>query len=139
MQIRSPVGKPRTLSSIEECYQVFLDNGADKTTAKSVSMSVISNPLVAIEVDHVSVPSLHISLGVFKKLFDMYESEAHEIDCHMYECRKKTSDEDDKFGSSVFKKLIQNNIKTQLECKNKIEKKEQRLAEAEEEMPLIYL
>ncbi|XP_071945125.1 uncharacterized protein [Antedon mediterranea] len=137
MQLKAPPAKQRSLASIRANYRMFMEDGGIESRSKDVSMSVVNNPLVSIEVDHVSVPSLHLSLGIFKKLFDMLETEAHSIDCLIYSLRK--NGELDDTSESKFDKIIQHQIQTQIDIKEKIEEKKLKLTEMEDAMPLIYL
>ncbi|XP_033109568.1 uncharacterized protein LOC117110846 [Anneissia japonica] len=73
----------RTLKQINNDYAKFIEDGR-KEMAKEVSRCVIKKPLVDTEIDHVSVPSLHVSLGIFKKLYEKLETDAHEIDMIVY-------------------------------------------------------
>ena len=52
-QERAP-SKPRTLASIRSRYQDFLKDGAKKQRSKQVSFSVVHEPMMPIEINHVS-------------------------------------------------------------------------------------
>lgn len=44
----------RSLNDIKANHQHFLKSGAKRSQAKDISFSVVSEPLIPIEVDHVS-------------------------------------------------------------------------------------
>ena len=80
-----------------------------------------------------------MSLGIFKKLYDMLEEKCHEIDMHLFRlCVKHSEDNDDQsdnnFDQCVKEEYIRQN-------KVKVEKtaKQAELDQIEEELPIYLL
>ncbi|CAH3103928.1 unnamed protein product [Pocillopora meandrina] len=69
----------RSLENIQEDYDKFVADGS-VTSRQKFYHNVIHEKLLDIELDKVCVPGLHISLGVFKKLFDELENQCFELD-----------------------------------------------------------
>ncbi|KAL9977598.1 hypothetical protein ACROYT_G015020 [Oculina patagonica] len=69
----------RTLENIQEDYDQFAADGSWVSRQKFYH-NVTHCKLLDIELDKVCVPGLHISLGVFKKLFDGLEDQCFELD-----------------------------------------------------------
>ncbi|XP_071941512.1 uncharacterized protein [Antedon mediterranea] len=80
--------EPRCLQNMSEDYAKFIDSGSKEDKSKDVSRNIVRAPMVNVDIDHVSIPCLHISLGVFKKLYDLLECEAHEMDKQLYKFRQ---------------------------------------------------
>ncbi|XP_065671403.1 uncharacterized protein LOC136089362 [Hydra vulgaris] len=59
-----------------------MKDGGIKKKAKFYN-NVIAEPILRIPLNQVSLPSLHIALGVYLKFFNMFEEEAHEVDIMM--------------------------------------------------------
>ncbi|XP_071796167.1 uncharacterized protein [Asterias amurensis] len=131
----------RSLNDIKDNHQHFLKSGAKRSQAKDISFSVVSEPLIPIEVDHVILPSLHISLGVFKKLFDLFESDCHRLDEHLFKLRAQVEDEDededeDEHRDTNFDVQIATSVKQRNHIAEQLTKKKSRLEELEDDLPL---
>ncbi|XP_070548414.1 uncharacterized protein [Ptychodera flava] len=74
---------PRTLESIKAAYSRFVSNGS-KLKDASKFMNCIHQPLIEIPIDQVCPPALHLSLGIFLKLFNLMESYCIPLDVQMY-------------------------------------------------------
>nr|XP_047134506.1 uncharacterized protein LOC124812234 isoform X2 [Hydra vulgaris]XP_047134508.1 uncharacterized protein LOC124812236 isoform X2 [Hydra vulgaris] len=74
-----PVIELRTIESLQNDFERFKKNGGAKENAKYYN-NVITEPILKIPLDQVSLPSLHIALGVYLKIFNMFEEAAHEVD-----------------------------------------------------------
>ncbi|XP_065679210.1 uncharacterized protein LOC124815080 isoform X1 [Hydra vulgaris] len=77
-----PVIELRTIESLQNDFERFKKNGGAKENAKYYN-NVITEPILKIPLDQVSLPSLHIALGVYLKIFNMFEEAAHEVDIMM--------------------------------------------------------
>lgn len=93
---------PRTLQGIQADHREFLASGGDLKKAKHYN-NVIDTHFLDINLDHVSItnnnyymnngiipkpdkvclPGLHITLGVFLKLFTLLEDECYKLDLEM--------------------------------------------------------
>ncbi|XP_065661633.1 uncharacterized protein LOC136084751 [Hydra vulgaris] len=72
----------RTLENLQADFERFMKDGGIKKKAKFYN-NVIAEPILRIPLNQVSLPSLHIALGVYLKFFNMFEEEAHEVDIMM--------------------------------------------------------
>ncbi|XP_065672293.1 uncharacterized protein LOC136090116 [Hydra vulgaris] len=72
----------RTLENLQADFERFMKDGGIKKKAKFYN-NVIVEPILRIPLNQVSLPSLHIALGVYLKFFNMFEEEAHEVDIMM--------------------------------------------------------
>ncbi|XP_066926723.1 uncharacterized protein [Clytia hemisphaerica] len=68
----------RTLDSLDEKLQEFQKHD-DKAKAKFYE-NVIGERIFNVPLDQVALPALHISLGTFKKFYDLLEKECKLID-----------------------------------------------------------
>ena len=87
----------------------------------------------------VILPSLHISLGVFKKLFDLFESECHRLDEHLFKLRAETEDDDEMTSTNNFDEQVTTSIKKRNSIAQQLRDKKSRLDELEEDLPLFVL
>ena len=71
----------RSLDNIRRAHKQYIDETGGDRTKQSKYMNVIEEPILDIDIDHVTIPYLHIMLGLVKKHNDLLESECHEIDC----------------------------------------------------------
>ncbi|XP_022110640.1 uncharacterized protein LOC110990110 [Acanthaster planci] len=126
----------RTIESIEANYDRFLQDGGNQHRAKDVSCSIVHRPLMPIAIDHVILPTLHISLGVFKKLFDAFESACHRVDMQLFQVRVATEGQEQK---NYFDYRIRNEIERQQKIQKDLEEKRLQLIDAEDELPLHVL
>ena len=89
----------------------------------------------------VILPSLHISLGVFKKLYDLFEGECHDLDSHLFKLRADAevdSDEDD-LEVNNFDAQVSASISKQHNISKQLQDKQARLEEIEDDLPLYVL
>ena len=88
----------------------------------------------------VIIPTLHISLGVYKKLYDLFEEECHKLDVFILEHKAKAVDESDtsehptNFGNQIKAEAMR---KTQLAAD--LQKSRLQLEDLEDELPLDLL
>ncbi|XP_062499860.1 uncharacterized protein LOC134177141 isoform X2 [Corticium candelabrum] len=75
---RTP-SQQRSLDQLITDFRKFTESGSNMKRAKFYN-NVIRPHLLAVPIDHVAIPALHISLGVFAKLYDQLERAAHKID-----------------------------------------------------------
>ncbi|XP_071796273.1 uncharacterized protein [Asterias amurensis] len=129
----------RTLDSIRAQFELFTEDGSKRSRSKDVSFSVVREPMMPIEPDHVVLPSLHISLGVFKKLFDLYESACHELDLKLFKLRYEHDEVDTDAARSNFETQIDAEIKHQIDKKIQLTEKQNQLEQLEEDLPLYIL
>ena len=88
----------------------------------------------------VILPSLHISLGVYKKLFDLLEDHCHKIDIRVFKLRLQHTDLSDvPECKSNFDQQILAAYKAQQKLQTDIDRKKSELEEIEEELPLQML
>ena len=81
-----------------------------------------------------------MSLGIYKKLFDLFESRCHAIDLKLYKLRVQYTDQDDMLQetSNFDEKVAAECVRQHKLDKEKAEK-EQELEQLEEELPLRVL
>ena len=102
------------------------------------------NGFITALINQVVLPSLHISLGIFKKLFDMYEEQCHELDMKLFTlCVTNPADEDDLDDDTPplcnFDQQVNAEYKRQILLRDDKQKKEEELEQIEEELPLHLL
>ncbi|XP_072051754.1 uncharacterized protein [Amphiura filiformis] len=102
--------------------------------------------MLCIEPENVVVPSLHVSLGIFKRLYDLLEEECNTLDNTIFnyqvECEEEASQD-----SQDSQDLVDNNFtqtirsaKNRLHAlKTSIQKKEAKLEDLIEDLPLQLL
>ena len=106
-----PAHPARTLAGLRADHARFVASGSDIRKAKLFN-NVIYSPKVDIEIDQVwlvmhiltqsfhlhvrclythqvCLPGLHISLGIFQRLFDLMEQECHDLDLLLAACQNK--------------------------------------------------
>ena len=69
----------RTLENLNEHYIQFCKKGMKKGLAKTV-YNVIDIPFFNIPIDQVCIPGLHLTLGIFLKMFNMFEAFCFDVD-----------------------------------------------------------
>ncbi|XP_065664909.1 uncharacterized protein LOC136086617 [Hydra vulgaris] len=82
MKCIDPEMKYRTLEDLCLDHKRFMKNGGLKSIAKNFN-NVISEPILKIPLDQVSLPSLHMALGIYLNFFNMFEEEVHQLDIMM--------------------------------------------------------
>lgn len=88
----------------------------------------------------VILPSLHISLGVFKKLFDLFESNCHELDGQLFKLRTQSyDDDDDENAGTNFEEQIASSVQKRNTVAQQLREKQSRLDELEDDLPLYVL
>ncbi|XP_033646390.1 uncharacterized protein LOC117305619 [Asterias rubens] len=132
----------RSLQSIKEQHQLFVEDGQKRSRAKDVSFSIVSSPMLPVELDYVIVPTLHISLGVFKRLYDLFEQACHELDVAILKERAIARDIDDDFeddSTTDFDKKVENELCRKRTIKRDLQEKRDQLEDLEEDIPLPLL
>eukprot|EP00731_Ephydatia_muelleri_P019270 Em0012g95a len=82
LQTSSPTSRlcaRRSLETMLADYQWFIASGGDIKNAKYYN-NCINEPFFKIPLSQVCVPGLHITQGIFLKLFSMFEEACHRID-----------------------------------------------------------
>ncbi|XP_072047968.1 uncharacterized protein [Amphiura filiformis] len=138
----------RTLESINQNYLQYQADGCRKERSKIVSKSVVRPPMFPIEPQDINVPSLHIGLGVFKKMYDMLEVDANNIDSKIYKHRVGDIDDDDDDDDddviatkqhSNFDQAIMRRISEKDRVKETIEKKKEQVEDMFDDIPLASI
>ncbi|XP_078682191.1 uncharacterized protein LOC144916742 [Branchiostoma floridae x Branchiostoma belcheri] len=75
--------RPRTLETLARHHQQFIQEGQGKITKAKDYHNVISPTMFPIPINHVIVPGLHVSLGIFLKLYKLLETELHTMDMRL--------------------------------------------------------
>ncbi|XP_072027206.1 uncharacterized protein [Amphiura filiformis] len=140
-------GRLRTQANIKENFERYTTEGNfDKRKSKKISKSIVREPMLCIEPENVVVPSLHVSLGIFKRLYDLLEEECNTLDNTIFnyqvECEEEASQD-----SQDSQDLVDNNFtqtirsaKNRLHAlKTSIQKKEAKLEDLVEDLPLQLL
>ncbi|XP_033114317.1 uncharacterized protein LOC117114730 isoform X2 [Anneissia japonica] len=125
----------RSMKSLSEDLKNFIAAGSCKKTSKDFSRNVVRKSMVNIDIDHVSIPCLHISLGVFKKLYDLLELEAHDIDSIIYKLRQTNPSE----SMNNFELANAQNATTVETCKEKIQILREEINTIEDNMTIAQL
>lgn len=86
----------------------------------------------------VVLPTLHISLGIFKKLYDLLENSCHKIDFTLYQLRVQNADKDDDCSNNFDLKVAEE-FERQQKLKKDQASKQKELEQVEEELPLEVL
>ena len=84
----------------------------------------------------VIIPTLHISLGVYKKLFDLLERACHGLDVKLFQLRVTCKEHEQ--GTNFDDQVI-TEIQRQDKIQQELAEKQAALEEAEEELPLHIL
>ncbi|XP_065663350.1 uncharacterized protein LOC136085802 isoform X3 [Hydra vulgaris] len=71
--------KDRTLEDLLLDHEKFIENGGLKKNVKNFN-NVITKPILKIPLDQVSLPSLHMALGIYLNFFNLFEEEVHQLD-----------------------------------------------------------
>ena len=82
MQISSflrETSEKRTLENLKEHYIQFCIKGVKKGLAKTV-YNVIDIPFFNIPIDQVCIPGVHLTLGIYLKMFNMFEAFCLDVD-----------------------------------------------------------
>ncbi|KAI8511847.1 hypothetical protein Bbelb_109470 [Branchiostoma belcheri] len=70
----------RTLATITADFERFQAEGKGNIKKANNYINVIARPLNDIPIDQVCIPGLHISVGLYQKMFKMLESDLPELD-----------------------------------------------------------
>jgi hypothetical protein len=86
-QLRTPLhtcgySLPRTLDTLKRDHQQFLQSGGNIKHAKNFN-NVIQPHMWDIQTDQICLPALHISLGIFYRLYTLLEQAAHQLDLQL--------------------------------------------------------
>lgn len=80
------------------------------------------------------MPTLHISLGIYQKIYNKLEDSCNDIDAIIFHHRIQNNDP--KGSSTNFHEVIQQQLDFNKIVKNKIQEKHDQIEELEEEIPL---
>ncbi|XP_066263922.1 uncharacterized protein [Branchiostoma lanceolatum] len=73
----------RTLATLSQSYHQFIHEGhGDIRNAKNYKNAIASH-MMDVPIEQVCIPALHISLGIFQKMFKMLERDLHDLDLLM--------------------------------------------------------
>ena len=86
----------------------------------------------------VVLPSLHMSLGIFKKIYDMFEAECHKIDLKLFQLRVQHADEEE-LMSNNFDQRVAGEFQKQQQLTTDIAEKKEELEQVEDDLPLHIL
>ncbi|XP_065681190.1 uncharacterized protein LOC124817533 [Hydra vulgaris] len=75
----NPEIKDRTLEDLFSDHKKFIESGGLKKNVKNFN-NVIEEPILKIPLDQVSLPSLHMALGIYLNFFNLFEEEVHQLD-----------------------------------------------------------
>ena len=88
----------------------------------------------------VVVPSLHLGLGIYKKLFDNLEGECHDLDNIIYKAMVMDADDNpEPTCTSNFEQRIEKQIQKNKQVDREISKHKEQLEELLDEIPLYLL
>ncbi|KAI8482284.1 hypothetical protein Bbelb_399750 [Branchiostoma belcheri] len=73
----------RTLESLANNLQQFQNQGHGDIRKAKHFKNVISSHMLDVPIEQVCIPALHISLGIFHKMFHMLEKDLHDLDMLM--------------------------------------------------------
>ena len=93
---------------------------------------------ICITLSQVVIPSLHLSLGIYKKLFDLFESACNDLDLQLCQLRAQ-HDDTDLPSSSNFEDQIITEAKRQQEISAVLAENRVSLEKIEEDLPLCVL
>ncbi|XP_019643736.1 PREDICTED: uncharacterized protein LOC109484817 [Branchiostoma belcheri] len=71
---------PRTLNSLAEDHLKIVRDGKGAHKLAKLYHNAIAPVMFDVPIDQVVIPGLHISLGIYLKLFKLMEDELHDID-----------------------------------------------------------
>ncbi|XP_066286471.1 uncharacterized protein [Branchiostoma lanceolatum] len=71
---------PRTLESLAEDHRKFITVGKGKLKDAKHYNNAVCPVMYAVPIEQAMIPGLHISLGVYLKLFNLFEAELQDID-----------------------------------------------------------
>ena len=77
----SPDQRLRSLDGMQVNYERYLVKFREKKKDAARCFNNIHMPLVIHPLDHVSIPDLHITLGLVKRHHNLLEAAVHELDC----------------------------------------------------------
>ena len=119
---REDIYQLRTLDTLKENQLTFVNKYNSNLKHAKDALNVIDKPFFNIELDQVCVPGLHITLGVYLKLFNYLELFCKDVDMQIAYAlaEKDVASGDDNFN------LFINAIKAILELENKILETEER-------------
>ncbi|KAL5508865.1 hypothetical protein EMCRGX_G004125 [Ephydatia muelleri] len=73
---------PRSLHSIHTHHQKYLASGGVRKTAQQF-YNCICEPIFDIPTEQICPPGLHITMGIFTKLFELFEDFCHSLDLEL--------------------------------------------------------
>ena len=101
-----------------------------------------NNPQNFFLLGQVIVPTLHISLGVYKRLYDLFELECHQLDVEILKERAIASsleDEHDDNLTTNFDKKVADELSRKRIIAKDLEEKRPQLEDLEEDIPLLHV
>ncbi|KAL5481525.1 hypothetical protein EMCRGX_G021706 [Ephydatia muelleri] len=81
LSVRGPA-PPRTFETISADHQHYIASGVGKKQAQHF-YNCISEPIFNIPISQVCPPGLHITLGIFTKIYGLLEDECHTLDLEL--------------------------------------------------------
>eukprot|EP00731_Ephydatia_muelleri_P023365 Em0015g948a len=72
----------RSLEHIQESHKQFMAAGGKRKKVKNY-MNYVTEPIFDIPIDQVCLPGLHITQGIFVKIFDLLEDACHQLDLQL--------------------------------------------------------
>ncbi|KAL5506255.1 hypothetical protein EMCRGX_G007860 [Ephydatia muelleri] len=82
MSMRAGCSQSRSLQSFHDNHQRFLDSGGNAKKVKEF-YNCISKSFFDVPLSQVCLPGLHISQGIFLKIFNLLENACHDLDVKM--------------------------------------------------------
>lgn len=101
---RTKLCENRSLQTMNSCLEKFRSQGSKPLKAKDF-YNVVREPLMGVPLVQLCIPGLHISLGLFLKHFNSFESSCHELDNAM---STKLSEEDTKLHHNCISQAKRN-------------------------------
>ncbi|XP_031571701.1 uncharacterized protein LOC116305861 [Actinia tenebrosa] len=101
----------RTIETLKEDNKWFIEAGSNIKKAKMFN-NAIRPPLFDIPIEQVCLPGLHISIGIFNRLYDLLVQELHTLDIHI-----ANEIRDGEIGNHEFQNYIEG-IKVHQNLKN---------------------
>ncbi|KAI8513929.1 hypothetical protein Bbelb_082530 [Branchiostoma belcheri] len=93
--------RKRTLESLRQHHHQFVHEGRGQKRLAKEHHNAIAPVMHPIPVDQAIVPALHISLGVFLKLYKLLEADVHRMDMRLQSYLQRVIQEDELDGGRV--------------------------------------
>eukprot|EP00731_Ephydatia_muelleri_P003359 Em0001g3359a len=122
----------RSLKCIKESHKQFMAAGGKRKKVKNY-MNCVTEPIFDIPIDQVCLPGLHITQGIFVKIFDLLEDACHQLDLQLaYTYTEESS------SSSSFTKYVEELHKLQV-AKAKLAEAQDAMVTLEEAITYIVI